>query len=480
MAEFKDYYQILGAKRNDNHEKIRHNYRLKVSIHNSNYMQTAPESVKRMAEEEWKELNEAYEILGDPAKRDQYNFQYDLNKKETEQYKKYIDDLTKESQLKNRVFKVLVAALAIVVAFAIVNWMENDALKNTLSSKIAEIGQYRESLNSMNREVARLEDNLGSMTYEITNLKGLLKSRDSDIKRLKEEIESRTDEIRGTTASGNFEWNPQNFAGFYFDIDDNTGNEILTTNITDGKLSDTDGIIYSSQIQKKKFQFKDWGSFNVIGFLGEKHFAGYINDDIVDDAKEILLKESVDKDSLYHKQLEAVLKDDDNEMTVTSGTPLMLREGYELAIKSIDIENNKVYLDLSKDDSVVDSKVIYPTKDNATMADKTYYFRKTLGNQKDLVIIAVHFKNAFRGTDQNLATVDGIWQISDTATNVKADAEHDKMRIRTIDASKGTIIMDNKDNTITLSKNKHIALMGDINIRTANDNDFRYYICKDE
>ena len=65
-------------------------------------------------------------------------------------------------------------------------------------------------------------------------------------------------------------------------------------------------------------------------------------------------------------------------MTVTSGTPLKMEEGYELAIKSIDIDGNKVYLELSKDGSVVDSKVISPSKDNPTMADKTYYYKKTL------------------------------------------------------------------------------------------------------
>ena len=30
-------------------------------------------------------------------------------------------------------------------------------------------------------------------------------------------------EIRGQVATGNSEWNAQNFAGFYYDIDDDTG-----------------------------------------------------------------------------------------------------------------------------------------------------------------------------------------------------------------------------------------------------------------
>ncbi len=57
--------------------------------------------------------------------------------------------------------------------------------------------------------------------------------------------------------------------------------------------------------------------------------------------------------------------DDKDEMTVTSGTPLKLEEGYELAIKSIDIDGNKVYLELSKNGAVVDSKVVSSIQDRS-------------------------------------------------------------------------------------------------------------------
>jgi len=75
---------------------------------------------------------------------------------------------------------------------------------------------------------------------------------------------------------------------------------------------------------------------------------------------------------------------------------------------------NKVYLELSKDGAVVDSKGRIPIQDQATMSDKTYYYKNpVVGDQKKLVTVGVHFKNAFRGADQNLATIDGVWQISD-------------------------------------------------------------------
>ncbi len=281
-------------------------------------------------------------------------------------------------------------------------------------------------------------------------------------------------------------WDPQTFAGFYYDIDDDLGNEKIDMAITNGKLEEPNGVKYTTSTQENDFDFADWGWYNSIGFLGENYFAGYSIKKPAVNGAEIdaqLYEESTDRNMLIDEQLLKVLKDDDTEMTVTSGTPLKMEEGYELSIKSIDIDGNKVYLELSKDGAVVDSKVISPSKDAATMADKTYYYKKDIGDTKDIVIVAAHFKNAFRGADQNLATVDGIWQVSDTPASVEVDTEYDKMRIASVSAD--TIAMDNKDNSITLSKNKDTALMAGIGIKTADqddisaDNPLRFYIYKE-
>jgi S-layer protein (TIGR01567 family) len=142
--------------------------------------------------------------------------------------------------------------------------------------------------------------------------------------------------------------------------------------------------------------------------------------------------------------------DGDDEITITPDTPLKLAEGYKLNITAID--NTGMFLELTKNGEVVDSALRLPSKTGATMGDKTYYYKKDMGNQKDLVIIAVHFKDAVTIGSKTAAVVDGIWQISETATEVKVDTEYGKMRIATVTAD--TITMDNKDNTITLSKNK--------------------------
>jgi hypothetical protein len=40
-----------------------------------------------------------------------------------------------------------------------------------------------------------------------------------------------------------------------------------------------------------------------------------------------------------------------------------------------------------------------PSIQNAMMGDKTYFYRFDLGNAKDIIIIAVHFKNLLQGAD---------------------------------------------------------------------------------
>src|SRR5512137_2938179 len=195
-------------------------------------------------------------------------------------------------------------------------------------------------------------------------------------------------EIRGKVATEGATWTADDFAGFYYDLKDNIKTEELTTTITDGnKLAEPDGVTYKTTVMPKAFDFEDWGKFNVIGFMAEAYFAGYV--DTPDTTDDVLYEKSDAQNVLTNEQLLKVLVDDDSEKTVTSGTPLKLEEGYELAIKSIDIDGNKVYIELSKDGQVVDSKVISPSKDGATIVDKTYYYKKpAVGSQQKLVTIA--------------------------------------------------------------------------------------------
>ncbi len=283
--------------------------------------------------------------------------------------------------------------------------------------------------------------------------------------------------IFSQAATGDFEWNPQNFAGFYYDLNSNTGTEEMTATLTDGMLSGSDpyGLVYKTTVRQKDFAFGDWGSYSLIGLLGEKYFAGYIN--TAGSNKERLFEESGDANILSGNKLLRVLIDDDYEKTITTTTPLELEDGYTLAIDSIDVSGNTLTLILSKDGKRLSTKKIFPSRDGASMAEKTFIFRKNFGNLRDVIIAAVHFKNAFRGADQDLATVDGIWQLSDEALDVSVGRSLGKMTIQTVTAD--GIVMNNEGSDLSLSRNKDISLMPGFGIRTADADSLRYCIYRE-
>ncbi len=311
-----------------------------------------------------------------------------------------------------------------------------------------------------------------------------------------------TYQLRGTVANvmqNQVTWDNSSFSGFYYDIDKNLGAEMITfrptlATPTGATLSDqadannNRGVVYETQAQLKKFKYKPWGQYDVIGFLANKYFAAYdptATTDVtnVNESVAYLYDASKNRNLMTNEQISQVLMDDNKEMTITSANPLVLQNGYQLAIKSIDVDGNKAYIELSKNGQVVDSKVVQPSISNARMKDQTYYYKASLGDTTDIIQIAVHFKNAFRGADTNIATVDGEFQISDTATPLKTSQTYDKMSIRNVDATGMKVIMDNKDNQITLSKNKDVVLMQDIHIKTADQDGtdaapLRYYIYK--
>jgi len=64
-------------------------------------------------------------------------------------------------------------------------------------------------------------------------------------------------EIRGSVATDSYIWNPQNFAGFDYDMDHDLGSETLTTTLTEGNRLSGDypcGIVYEAREATKMFR----------------------------------------------------------------------------------------------------------------------------------------------------------------------------------------------------------------------------------
>src|ERR1700694_1029061 len=67
-VEFKDYYKILGVPRTATEADIKKAFRKLARQHHPDVAKN-----KKAAEEKFKEINEANEVLGDPEKRKKYD-----------------------------------------------------------------------------------------------------------------------------------------------------------------------------------------------------------------------------------------------------------------------------------------------------------------------------------------------------------------------------------------------------------------------
>src|SRR3954470_23315942 len=68
MAQTKDYYAVLGVPASATQEEIKKTYRKLASKHHPDKNQNDPKAAER-----FKEISEAYQVLGDAEKRKQYD-----------------------------------------------------------------------------------------------------------------------------------------------------------------------------------------------------------------------------------------------------------------------------------------------------------------------------------------------------------------------------------------------------------------------
>jgi S-layer protein (TIGR01567 family) len=267
-------------------------------------------------------------------------------------------------------------------------------------------------------------------------------------------------DVRGTvidpSTTNEFTWTPYNFEGFYYDIDNDVGTESLKAVISGGSRIDEKDLVYTTSPQPVKFKFTDWGKYDVIGFMADKYFAGYDNQTAFTDEASVI----------NEGQLRKVLLDSDDSQTIASGSALPLQEGYELRIKQVDLNGNKVYLALAKDGKEIDSKVVTPSGDPKDRASN-YMYKVDMGSQKDVPMITAHVQSVFTSTESNLATVDAIFQVSDSPESVEEGEVHGKMKVETL----GTdgITMYNADSAISLSRDRVVDIMENLRIEVADN-----------
>jgi S-layer protein (TIGR01567 family) len=269
------------------------------------------------------------------------------------------------------------------------------------------------------------------------------------------------------------------FNGFFYDIDEDLGTEKLIVNIINGNridgFSSPPGLIYETANESKRFEFRDWGRYSTLGFMGQNYFVGY-NSIPINGNEPYLFRASEHKNVLDSQILLKVLIDSDSTRLFSGKMPLKLKEGYELELRSVDLTSKKANVRLIKDGTIEQESVVV-CEPNADMIDRTFIYKKNIKNVKNLTIIAIHFDRLFIGdlydNETQKAQVDGIFQLSEYPTAVNEGTRYGVMTVtdvgaRTIgDANNRTIQMTNRDKTIFLDTGKEVNIFGDIRLRTA-------------
>ena len=261
-------------------------------------------------------------------------------------------------------------------------------------------------------------------------------------------------------------WNSENFTGFYFSPEDKLGSETLTLFPPDDRTVPTptkpevingeahwNALQYVSFMQPKEFNFRPWGYYYTISFLGESWFVGY-NIGATNESESLNL--------LEHQELGKVLIDKEIRGMIVAGN-YTLSEGYELYIR--DVTNDKIFVQLLKDGQLVDSSIVE--------SNSTYVYKKDLGDITDMPIIMMHVDKIFSDGKTKFASIDGLFQLSDQyILSVEPGSGLGELEI--VPTTFGIIGMWNHD-TLTFSRNSNVNLWPGMSIRVADNDTLRYY-----
>ncbi|SES78832.1 S-layer family duplication domain-containing protein [Methanococcoides vulcani] len=252
-----------------------------------------------------------------------------------------------------------------------------------------------------------------------------------------------------------YTWNALSYSGFYYDLESGLGSETMTIHLdsdSDRNIGDGD-LEYATTPITTDFERSAWGSYQIIGFMAERYFAGYTSNT----SSEI----TFDDISMMSKgQLSKVLIDSDDKQSVYSGAGLVLEDGYVLNVVEVDKNGDRVFVILSKDGSEVDEMVL--------SSRDTYTYEVDLGDVDDVPIIAVYFKEIFSGIETNAIFIEGIFQISDEYIEVESGDDFEAMEVKSISSTQ--IRMENED-SIDLDEGDIVDIMGKLKFIVADDED---------
>ncbi|MDR7664322.1 S-layer protein domain-containing protein [Methanosarcina sp. Z-7115] len=248
------------------------------------------------------------------------------------------------------------------------------------------------------------------------------------------------------------------FAAFYYDIDDNVTTESLSIkNVagTSGRTIGENGLVYTTTIGKNEYKNKDvdWGNYSVIGFFADKYIPLKSND---------------------ASKLAKLVLDSDDKYTLRTGETLDLGEGYSLQAKQVDVDGDKVWLELDKDGQYVDDQIVSTDSGDHTWTCEV----DDVQGEDNVPVLKVHVNQVFQGAVDSIAQIDGLWLI-DYANAMKIESDDEFGKLDNVDISGPTITISNKD-TFSLTRDSDQEIGQGLYFRVADSDALRFYAFKQQ
>lgn len=267
-------------------------------------------------------------------------------------------------------------------------------------------------------------------------------------------------EVRGQVASGvnDQNWGARNFAGFYYDFDNNVATESLSVSNISGNVIGKSGLVYNTSVTEVAYKYKNmynvynnWGTYNVICLFGEPY---------------VPLKPA-DASKLFK-----LILDSNNKYTLKTGDMLDLGAGYTIEVKQIDVDGDRIWMEFYKDGQYVDDRVV--SVDGG--GDSTWEVKlDNLQGENDVTVLKVHFKRLFNDTINNVAEINGLWLIDYTnILNIEPGDEFGELNNVRVNGNTLTITNDD-DFVLTKGLDKEIAKGIYFKVADSSATELRYY-----
>jgi S-layer protein (TIGR01567 family) len=250
----------------------------------------------------------------------------------------------------------------------------------------------------------------------------------------------------------------QNFAGFWYDIDENTSTEMLTitdTNSNSAREIGDEDLTYTTYINQTDYEADafnnvDPDGYNIMGFFAEEYVP--------------LFADTPDK-------LAKLMLDNDDKYTLRVGESIDLGNGYELTAQQVDVDGEQVWMELTKDGEFVDDN-IFDLAGETNNETWVYEADDVLG-EDDVPVLMVDVTAVFQGQVDSLAQIEGLWMVDwENAMEIESDDERGELEMSTV----GNDYLEyyNSD-SITLSRDDTIDIAEDMKFLVADNNSLRYY-----